>query len=153
MGFQVETKGIFDFFKDNSEKYDVIFAIDLVEHFYKEELIDLFKGFFSTLNEGGTIIIHTPNGDGLFHQHIIYGDLTHLTIFNSNSLSQILRFVGFKNITCLETGPTSKNIFGVIRLFLWRIIKIFIKAIRIIETGGSENILTQDFICIAKKTN
>ena len=142
---------IFDFLKTNKRKFDLIFVMDVVEHFLKDELFDFFIGINSILNENGVLIIHTPNGDGLFPNHIIYGDLTHLTIFNPNSLSQILRLTGFKEIEFYETGPTAKNIFGFVRLFLWKIIKIFIKSIRIIETGSTEKILTQDFICKAKK--
>ncbi|MDP2364621.1 MAG: hypothetical protein Q8M94_12735, partial [Ignavibacteria bacterium] len=125
--------------------------MDVVEHFYKDELFDFFSGMNNILNENGVLIIHTPNGDGLFPNHIIYGDLTHLTIFNSNSLIQILRLTGFTDIDFYETGPTTKNFFGFVRLMLWKTIKVFIKSIRIIETGGAEKIITQDFICKAKK--
>lgn len=150
-GFKVEAIGVFDFFKINKKKFDVILAMDLVEHFYKHELIELFNGFNSILNDNGTLIIHTPNGDGIFHQHIIYGDLTHLTIFNSNSLAQILRLAGFNDIKYFETGPTTKNPVGIIRLILWKFIRLIVQAVRIIETGGTEKILTQDFICVARK--
>lgn len=150
-GFKVEAIGVFDFFKINKKKFDVILAMDLVEHFYKHELLDLFNGFYSLLNENGILIIQTPNGDGLFHQHIIYGDLTHLTIFNSNSLGQILRLTGFTDIKSFETGPTTKNLIGVIRLILWKVIRSVVQMVRIIETGGTEKILTQEFLCVAKK--
>lgn len=142
---------VFDFFRTNKRKFDIVFAMDLVEHFYKHELIELFNGFNSVLSDNGILIIHTPNGDGIFHQHIIYGDLTHLTIFNSNSLGQILRLTGFSDIKCYETGPKTKNFIGVIRLILWKFVRIIVQAVRIIETGGTEKILTQDFICVAKK--
>lgn len=150
-GLSADVYNIFDFLNNNSKKFDIIFAMDIVEHFYKEELFNFFSGMFNILNENGIIIIHTPNGDGLFSRHAIYGDLTHLTIFNSNSISQILRLSGFEEIKCYETGPTSKNLKGIIRLILWKFIKVIFKAIRTIETGGSEKVITQDFICTAKK--
>lgn len=150
-GLKAEAIGVFEFFKTNKQKFDVVFAMDLVEHFYKHELLELFNGFYSILSDNGTLIIQTPNGDGLFHQHIIYGDLTHLTIFNANSLSQILRLTGFNEIKCFETGPTTKNLIGFIRLILWKIVRSIVQMIRIIETGGTEKILTQEFICVAKK--
>jgi 2-polyprenyl-3-methyl-5-hydroxy-6-metoxy-1,4-benzoquinol methylase len=150
-GINAEVYNIFDFLEVNKRKFDIIFALDIIEHFYKHEILDLFTGLYSLLNQNGVLIIHTPNGDGLFPQHIIYGDLTHLTIFNPNSLEQILRLTGFDEIKCYETGPKPKNIKGAIRLVLWKIIKLIIKLVRIIETGGSQKILTQDFISIAKK--
>lgn len=148
---RVDEINIFDFIKINQKKFDIIFSMDIVEHFYKDELFHFFSEINNILNENGVLIIHTPNGDGLFPNHIIYGDLTHLTIFNPNSLLQILRLTGFTDVEFYDTGPTSKNIFGIVRLILWKIIKIFVKSIRIIETGSTEKILTQDFICKAKK--
>lgn len=150
-GLNVDVSNIFDFVKKSEHKYQIIFAMDIIEHFYKNELTELFEGLYSLLTDDGILIIRTPNGDSIFSQHIIYGDLTHLTIFNPNSLSQILRLVGFKEIIFLETGPTTKSLISIVRLFLWKIIRVIIKAIRIIETGGSERILTQEFICTAKK--
>ncbi len=152
-GINADVYDIFNFLGINKKKFDVVFGLDIIEHFYKDELFGLFKGLNNILNDNGIIIIHTPNGDGLFPQHIIYGDLTHLTIFNSNSLSQILRSTGFTKIRCSETGPTSKNFKGIIRIILWKIIRLVFQSIRIVETGGSEKILTQDFICIAHKSN
>jgi len=149
----VDKISIFDFFKSNKNKFDIIFAMDLIEHFYKDELFDLFTGIYSLLNENGVLIIHTPNGDGIFPQNIIYGDITHLTIFNPNSLGQILRLTNFQNIQHYETGPTAKNFYGIIRLALWKIIRATFQSIRIIETGGTQKILTQDFISTAYKNN
>jgi 2-polyprenyl-3-methyl-5-hydroxy-6-metoxy-1,4-benzoquinol methylase len=150
-GLNAEVVNIFDFIKTNKRKFDIIFAMDIVEHFYKDELFGFFSTVNNLLNDNGILIIRTPNGDGLFPNHIIYGDLTHLTIFNPNSLLQILRLTGFSKIEFYETGPTTKNFYGVVRLLLWKIIKIFIKSLRIIETGSAEKIITQDFICTAKK--
>lgn len=142
---------IFDFIRTNKEKFDVIFALDLIEHFKKEELLELFSGFYNTLNNNGLVIMRTPNGEGLFPNQRIYGDLTHFTIFTPNSLLQILEMTNFSEIKFYETGPVPKNIIGYIRLILWKLIKVVIKAVRIIETGGAENILTQDLICVARK--
>jgi len=150
-GLNADVMNIFDFFNVNKKKFDIIFALDIVEHFHKHELLDLFTGINYLLNENGVLLIHTPNGDGLLPQHIIYGDLTHLTIFNPNSISQILRFTGFDKIKYYETGPTSKNLKGFIRFLLWKIIRMIFQSIRIIETGSTEKILTQDFICLAHK--
>lgn len=150
-GLEVEVNNIFEFVKKSKKKFDVIFAMDIIEHFYKNELIELFEGLNSLLTENGILIIHTPNGDGIFPQHIIYGDLTHLTIFNPRSLEQILRLTNFEDISCFETGPTTKNLKGIIRLFFWNLIRFFYKTVKTIETGGAVNVLTQDFICIAKK--
>jgi 2-polyprenyl-3-methyl-5-hydroxy-6-metoxy-1,4-benzoquinol methylase len=149
-GLQTDVKDVFEFFDTNDKKYDIVFALDFVEHFYKQELIKLFTGIRGIMNENGILIIRTPNGQGLFPGRIVYGDLTHLTIFNPDSLTQILRLTGFSKINFYETGPVSKNLIGFVRVVLWNIIKIFVKAIKTIETGEFNEILTQEFICTAR---
>jgi len=146
-----EVTDIFEFIRTNKKKFDVIFALDFIEHFNKEELLKLFTGFYDTLSKNGIIIMRTPNGEGLFPNQRIYGDLTHYTIFTANSLLQILRITNFSDIEFFETGPVSKNVIGLIRVVLWKLIKLAVYIVRIIETGSKENILTQDFIGVARK--
>lgn len=142
---------VFEFFEKNKNKYDVIFALDFVEHFHRHELLKLFKGFNRLLNDNGILVIRTPNGSGLFPNKNIYGDLTHLTIFNQYSLIQILQITNFYNINFYENPPISKNFYGFVRSILWRCIKLFVRFIRIVEVGSSQKILTQDLICTARK--
>lgn len=150
-GINAEVKNIYDFFKTNNKKFDIVFALDFVEHFYKDELLELFSGIKEIMNERGILIIRTPNGQGLFPGRIIYGDLTHLSIFNPDSLTQILKITGFDNIQFYETGPVAKSLVGFIRLVLWKIVKFIFKTMKMIETGTSGSILTQEFICTAQK--
>lgn len=147
----IEDINIEDYLDKNVEKYDLIFAIDLIEHFSKEELIPLFDGIYKNLNNGGTFIFHTPNGLGPNANKIIYGDLTHLTIFTPNTATQLLKLVGFNEISYLETEPYARNINGTIRFILWKLIKFGINMIRFIETAATEKILTQNFIGVARK--
>ncbi len=152
-GLNAEVKNIFEFFEENKNKYDIVFALDVVEHFHKSELLKLFTSINELMNENGILIIHTPNGTGLFPQNHIYGDLTHLTIFSPNSLLQILRLTGFDDIRFYETGPAPKNLAGAVRFILWKITRLIVNAVRIIETGNKVNILTEDFICSARKVS
>ena len=86
-----------------------------------------------------------------FPGKIIYGDLTHYTIFNPNSLLQILKINGFDRINFIESGPVAKNLKGAVRLVLWKIIKLIYHFVRIVEQGATEKIITQEFYCFAKK--
>ncbi len=151
MGLNVEVKNVFEYFRTNKRTFDAAFALDFVEHFDKSEIFDLFRGIYETLNDNGFLIIHTPNGQGILPGRNIYGDLTHLTIFNPNSLTQILKLTGFREIKFYETGPVSKNLTGFIRLILWNTIKVVIKIVKAAETGRFDSILTENFICSAQK--
>ncbi len=147
----VEEIGVLEYLKSNNEKFDLIFAIDLIEHFHKDELIPLFDGIYNSLKDGGAFVFHTPNGLGINANRIIYGDLTHLTIFTPNSAVQILKLVGFNKIKFFESEPYPKNVNGTLRLLLWKIVKLFLNVIRLIETGGTEKFLTQNFVGVARK--
>lgn len=150
-GFDVKVADAIEYLTNNESKFKLIFALDFVEHFHKEELFPLFEEIYRNLDEDGIIIMHTPNGQAIVASKMIYGDLTHLTIFTPVSAEQLLRNVGFKEIKCYESGPLPKNIKGIIRLALWKIIKFIFNLIRLVETGSTEKILTQNFIIAAKK--
>lgn len=150
-GFDVEVADAINYLNEAKNKFKILIALDFIEHFHKEELIPLFEGIFNILDEGGVFIFHTPNGQAILSPNLIYGDLTHLTIFTPNSAQQLLRIVGFNNITFYEAGPVPKNFNGFIRLLIWKFIKLGHNLIRLVETGSTERILTQNFIAIAKK--
>ncbi|HCY77913.1 MAG TPA: hypothetical protein DHV28_18560 [Ignavibacteriales bacterium] len=140
-------------FLNGSQKFDIIFALDFVEHFYKDELIRLVEIIFDHIAPGGCLVIRTPNGNAIYANKIIYGDLTHLTIFNHSSLSQLLNLYGFDRIEFYETGPIPKSIKGLVGFILWKIIRLIFNMIRFIEVGQTEKYLTQEFICKATNPN
>ena len=146
-GLDTYVADVFDFLPPREETFDVIFAIDVIEHFNKEEIISLFPIIHRSLKEGGRLILQTPNGQGLFPQQVIYGDFTHLTIFTPDSLRHILKIAGFDNIRFFETGPIPKKIKGVIRWILWRIVKGIANIFRKIEAGKTQEIWTENMIC------
>jgi SAM-dependent methyltransferase len=73
------------------------------------------------------------------------------TIFNPNSFFLKFRIAGFDNLLFYGTGLVPKNSVGIIRIILWEIVKIIAISTRSIETGGKEDIITQNFICSARK--
>jgi len=152
-GLNVKTADIFTFLSDKIACYDAIIAIDVVEHFYKQEVLRLFRLFQKALKTSGILLLQTPNGEGLFPGQVIYGDLTHLCIFTPNSMRQILQLNGFSNISFYETSPVVDNWIGKIRFFLWSFVKAIVNTIRLVEGGKGKksDILTENFICFCQK--
>lgn len=144
-GYKVLQADVIQFLKASQNTFDIIFAFDFIEHFTKDELIELVNLIHKNLNTGGIFIIRTPNGQGIFSGTIIYGDLTHQTIFTPNSLIQLLFQAGFNKVECFENGPVSKDFKGLIRKLVWKFFKVMVNIFRISEIGGKINILTQDF--------
>ncbi len=154
-GLNVKNADVFTFLSDKIACYDAIIAIDVVEHFYKNEVLRLFELFHKSLKPGGNLLLQTPNGEGLFPGQVIYGDFTHLCIFTTNSMQQILQLKGFSNISFYETSPVGDNLTGRVRLFLWSSIKAIVNTIRLIEGGKGKksDVLTENFICFCQKMN
>ena len=96
----------------NENAYGLIVAIDVIEHFSKEELIRLLHKVRAALKPNGMFLLQTPNGGGLLPNSIIYGDMTHFTILSLDSIRQVLRLVGFGQMQFFETGPVPKNVAG-----------------------------------------
>uniref|UniRef100_A0A7C6ECB1 Class I SAM-dependent methyltransferase n=1 Tax=candidate division WOR-3 bacterium TaxID=2052148 RepID=A0A7C6ECB1_UNCW3 len=147
----VQTTDAFKYLATKKEVFDAIIAIDFLEHFSKEELFQLIPLIHQALKRDGRLIIQTPNGQGIFPHQVIYGDLTHLTIFTPDSLQQLLNLFGFDQIKFYETGPIPKTIKGKIRFRLWQLIKHFANLIRSIETGKRQMIWTENMICLCYK--
>jgi len=135
------------FLADNSRRYDAIVALDFVEHFTKDELLDMLPRICSALSDNGILILQTPNGEGLFPNQVVYGDLTHLTILNPGSLEQLLNVTGFGEVVFRETGPVPNSATGFVRKLLWSLIRGAATAVRVIETGRRQRIWTENMLC------
>ena len=138
--------------KDNS--LDLLIAIDIIEHFKKEELSDLIDDFYRVLKQNGTIISHQPNAESPFGNSIRYGDFTHELAFTRSSISQIFLSSGFNYVKSYEDKPIGHGLKSLIRLFLWQlIIRPIYKFLLIVESGSvdKEIILSKNFLSIIKK--
>jgi 2-polyprenyl-3-methyl-5-hydroxy-6-metoxy-1,4-benzoquinol methylase len=149
-GFEIHHSDVFEFFRSSDNVYDLVLAIDFVEHFTRQELIQLFYQLKKALSKEGYLILRTPNGQGIFAGQVIYGDITHMTILTPQSLSQILKFVGFEIVSMKESISYAKGL-KKMRYLLWNLSKIGLNIMRRVSSGKSQDIWTENFICIAKK--
>lgn len=150
-GLQAYHSDVFDFLQASHHAYDLVLAIDFVEHFTRQELIQLLCAIKEILNKSGHLILRTPNGQGIFAGQVIYGDLTHMTILTPQSLRQILRFTGFEIVSMQESIFPIKGLKRKMRYMLWNLSKIGLNMMRRISSGKSQDIWTENFVCIAKK--
>jgi 2-polyprenyl-3-methyl-5-hydroxy-6-metoxy-1,4-benzoquinol methylase len=128
-----------------------IIAVDVLEHLTRAELLDLAKLTYESLVPGGRLVIQTANGAGLLPGQVIYGDLTHQTVFTPASLAQLLNQAGFSDLRFYETGPIPIRLRGKLNVALWSAIKAVASTVRHIETGKRQTIWTENFLCSAFK--
>jgi len=147
----VKAGDVFGFFEDQNRFFNCIVAFDLIEHFTKDEILLLVTEIFAHLKPGGIFLLQTLNGAGIFPGRAVYGDLTHVSILNAESLRQILTFAGFRNLCFSGTDPIAIRPRGYFRVMLWKMIKLFANGICWAETGKIHAVWTQNIICAGKK--
>ena len=146
-------KDLFLFLEESIEYYDVIFIMDVLEHLEMDELFLLLDKVYQKLNADGMLVVHVPNGAGIFGMRTRYGDLTHVTCFTSSSIRQLLSSCGFTKIRYTEDVPVIHGLKSLTRYFLWKILTIFPRVLLLAETGEMRHILSQNFLAVAKKSN
>jgi SAM-dependent methyltransferase len=131
---------------------DAVIAYDVIEHFTKDELIDVTDEVFRTLKSGGCWIVHAPNGLSPFCGVMTYGDLTHEMAFTPESLTQLFLASGFKSASFHEDPPAARGLKSLVRALLWRVVRFFYRAALVIETGISDyRVFTINLIAVAVK--
>ncbi|HUL29353.1 MAG TPA: methyltransferase domain-containing protein [Thermodesulfobacteriota bacterium] len=75
------------------ESFDVIFLFEVIEHLDLEEGIELLKKVYGFLNEGGRLILTTPN---VFNPSRFWRDATHKVAYCYDELGGLLLAQGFQ---------------------------------------------------------
>ena len=148
-GVQAEQADALTYLEAHRKTFAAIVAVDVLEHLNRDELLRIASMLHAALEPRGRLLVQTANGAGLLPGQVIFGDLTHLTVFTPESLAQLLRSVGFCDLTFYETGPIPIRVRGKLDHVLWSGIKRCAATIRKIETGKRQTIWTENFICLA----
>ncbi|MBW4509739.1 MAG: class I SAM-dependent methyltransferase [Scytonematopsis contorta HA4267-MV1] len=121
-------------------KWDVVLAIDILEHFSKDELVKVLCLLNKVVKPQGQLIIKIPNMQSpLFSGTIALGDFTHETFVTPASLSQVLKSCGFNTVEGYEAYPVPYTFISTIRHYLWKIVRIIYTFLYAIETGSFDN--------------
>jgi len=100
-GLNVELSDAISFLKaQDSNTYDVISLIHVLEHLSFEYAFELYKEVFRTLKEGGSFIIEFPYTDNIPMGTIdFYLDPTHLKPIHPKAVKFILEYDGFIGVS------------------------------------------------------
>ena len=104
-GLRAHTADAFEYLASRRETYDGIVALDFIEHFAKEELLRLLAAIRTALKPGGWLLLQTPNGQGLFANTVVYGDLSHLTILSPHRCARRWRWPDSRTSTSTRPAP------------------------------------------------
>ncbi len=141
-----------DYLEHSNETYDLIFLLDVIEHFRKDEMLDLLGLIWQRLAPSGACIIQTPNADSPWASHLRYGDFTHEWIFSPHSLASLLRLSGFTNVEVRPIGPTVHGLKSAFRWLAWRVIWSGCAVWNLVETGSiNSGVYTRNMVVRAAK--
>ena len=87
------------FLENRNEEYDLIFARDFLEHFSKEEILELTNLINNSLKDKGVFIAQTPNAENLLWGRLRHGDFTHDISFTQQSIKQLLKVSRFNKVS------------------------------------------------------
>jgi 2-polyprenyl-3-methyl-5-hydroxy-6-metoxy-1,4-benzoquinol methylase len=149
--FEIEHGDAKTYLEKTHHCYEVVFLLDVLEHFTKDDSLSLLKVIHSKLDKNGKLIIQVPNAEGLFGMRIRYGDLTHEQCFTSSSIKQLLLIAGFSSVKIMEVAPVVHGIKSLIRRLIWCIGGLLYKLLFLAETGSSNIMISQNILVFATK--
>ena len=71
------------------ERFDVVVALDVFEHFSLDEIITRMHAVETVLRPGGCLVLRFPNGQSPFGLAPQNGDITHKTALSKDKIEQI----------------------------------------------------------------
>jgi SAM-dependent methyltransferase len=130
--------------------YEVAIAFDILEHFTKPELLKLVDELHRVLTPGGRLILHAPNGEGIFSGATLNGDLTHELAFTTTSLHQLAGACSFRVTAVNEDVPIVHGPRSLARHLIWRAGSLFFRLLAVAETGTGfrDRPLSQNLLAI-----
>ncbi|MCP4661488.1 MAG: class I SAM-dependent methyltransferase [bacterium] len=138
---------LFDFLDRHQEDFGLIFALDLLEHLRKEQVLRFLDASHRALRDGGRLILQTPNADSPMASALRYGDFTHEVCFTPSALGWLLNLAGFTGVESREGGPRPLGFLSLGRTLLWRLIRRGIQLWNLAETGSAgSGIYTRVFL-------
>lgn len=128
---------IVDWLNQQKSKMDLVLGMDIIEHFTKDELVNLLLEIKKHLKPKGKVIFRTPNLDAPLATVFANGDFTHENYMNLSSAEQLMLSVGFKDV---KIHPSNMDVNGLvknmIRKCFWTLLKFKLK-LTLFATGRS----------------
>jgi SAM-dependent methyltransferase len=122
----------------DKSKFDLIIALDVLEHIHHSQLFNFVDEIKKNLNDQGTFIARFPNGDSPLALNIQHGDVTHLTAIGSGKIKHLASASGFKSrylggdlepFTASSYTKRIRKAIAIVPRFLFRfILKMFFDA-------------------------
>lgn len=141
------------YLREHPAAFQLITGMDIIEHFTKDELVELLQLIQSALKPGGRAIFRTPNMDAPMATVFSQGDFTHENYLNASSAQQVMLACGYPQV---EVKPSHMQIASpwkeLLRKILYSAVELRTKITLFATARSSRNIVfTPNMIIIGKK--
>jgi 2-polyprenyl-3-methyl-5-hydroxy-6-metoxy-1,4-benzoquinol methylase len=146
-----QTNSIEDLAARTDGSFSRIFAIDLIEHLDRPDLMRFLQVARAKLrSEDGMLILRCPNGDSPIVGRNLFNDVTHVWAYTSTALTGLLMMSGFKSAVFLDEtipfGPSGRWFRTLTLKASSALIRLLIKA----ATRENIDIIAASFWVVAK---
>ncbi len=146
----VEQADALAFLDHQSEMYDVVMLLDVVEHLTVDYATELLSRVRQRLRPGGRLIVQVPNALAPLSPNY-HGDITHEKLYSPRTMGQLMVMSGFHQFVHHELPPIPHGFKSRARALLWRgLLKPAIKGFLLTANGESGGgIYTSNFLTVA----
>lgn len=130
-------------------KFSAIFAFDLIEHIHKEDVTRFLAACRERLEDGGELILRTPNMGSFLGWHMRYYDLTHEFGVSEKSVVDLCVASGFETgkITVLPDWNATSPLGHLRELHL----RLLHRIIFLAEDSSRPKISTKNLLILARR--
>lgn len=90
------------FYETHKDTFRLIVLYDVLEHYSPSDAAVLLQSVQRMLQKDGTLLISLPNANHPFSNTLLFADITHKSLYNTVSLSQLFRNCGLNRISFFE---------------------------------------------------
>lgn len=149
----VAHENIFEFLAAHRGVFDVLLALDVIEHLSRGELLEFLDLVVVALRPKGRLIVKTANANAPTASRMRFKDLTHELIFTEQSLRMAFSVTGLRPVAIYGERPRPASIAGLARGVLAAITRRLWRLFLIAELGREGLRIPVEFnlIAIAEK--
>jgi 2-polyprenyl-3-methyl-5-hydroxy-6-metoxy-1,4-benzoquinol methylase len=142
----------FAYLAERKSAYSMIIARDVLEHFQKNEILELLGLIRAALVPGGALVLTTINTQTMFGSRLLFADFTHETAFSPSSISQVLHIAGFDAVDVFGVPPVAHDVRSFFRAGLWGLIEILLRVSLLADQGMSARhaVMTSTMLAVAR---
>ena len=96
------------------------------------------------------MLIQTPNGQGLFANTVVYGDISHLTILTRSRSGKRCARADSRQVASTRRARPPLGVGGTLRSAVWPVVRGAGGSLRAVETSRSTKVLTENMIAVAQ---